>query len=127
IQRVNGDGVTLGDGWTPATWGARWYRLRLWLRNVSGTQFEWADSLWDLAAQGWDAQVGGVLSGRAGRPLNVRNLFSAAPEGGMSFGHLVVGTGLEQALATPADWGHAGEPAAQRIARLCAEQGVPIS
>lgn len=63
----------------------------------------------------------------AGSPVRLRNLVAQAPQEGASFGHFAITSGVGSGWLAPADTAYVGEPAAQRVFRLCQEHRIPIA
>lgn len=104
------------DGWTQFCLqaiqdGANMHRIVTWL-TIDGTVI------------GYDTSFAGTV----GPPTRLTALDTAPPDG-ISIGHMsIVDFGDPGWLGWTdgANTGYTGEPAAQRIQRLCTEQGVPI-
>lgn len=75
---------------------------------------------------GLDFSTTGTFVGNTGIPLMFRNNL-VGPPSGITVGHLAFTTDLAVNWTSPADTAYAGEPATQRIARLCEEEGVPVT
>lgn len=67
----------------------------------------------------------GSFAGTVGTISRVQNWgSSASADGGTSFGHIVVTSGVDTGWLAPADTAFSGEPAGSRFFRLCREQGI---
>lgn len=77
-------------------------------------------------ATGLGYVVSGTFTGDTGVPSMFRNN-CVAPPGGISLGPLIVTSGAGSGWLAPADSAFVGEPASQRVFRLCQENGIPIA
>lgn len=120
---ASGTGVVL-DSFTPASFffADKGLRYRLRIRDIGGGTVSWA---LDMTSVGATAATnrGSTYSGSAGRATYIANAVSSTVAYGI--GHVIVSSadGFTNNLS-PADIGHAGETADERIRRLCAEEGV---
>jgi hypothetical protein len=91
----------------------------------SGGNIAWTLSIVPIPL-GVSFGTSGTLAGTVGTVHALHNWNNPAPAtGGMSFGHMIVTTGLGLGWLAPADSAFAGEPAGRRFYRLCQEQGIP--
>ena len=90
-----------------------------------GVNVDWELHVIPIPA-GLDFDTSGTIVGNTGIPVMFRNNL-AGPPSGVVVGHLAFTTGLGESWTAPADIAFDGEPATQRIARLCDEEGVPVT
>lgn len=90
-----------------------------------GANVDWAVTLLPIpGAVGFGAS--GTYAGNTGVPTKFKNSCTGPPSG-ISLGPVIVSTNAAIGWLAPADTAFAGEPAAQRVFRLCQEQGVPLA
>lgn len=103
---------------------------------------QWAEILVSLAQNGADIDYAariipldggsvfnssGTLAGHTlGIPVGFRTLATAAPGEGFSIGHFTITEGATAGWLARASAAYLGEPAPQRVFRLCREEGVPV-
>lgn len=107
------------------TW---WQYLRLELQQVAPQTATLHLTVVPLNRSGL---AGGVsvpapASTTVGHVTAVQNLFSAAPPGGFTVGHIIVQRGRGLGWLAQAETAHIGELAHERFARLCREEGLPV-
>jgi hypothetical protein len=68
----------------------------------------------------------GTFTGNTGIPTKFRNSCTGPPSG-ISLGPLIVTTDRAVGWLAPADTAFVGEPAPQRVFRLCQERGLPVA
>lgn len=99
------------------------------LMVVLGVEQNGANTDWTLTfipiPSGVATSYAGSFAGTIGRPLKLRNLENAPPDG-IAFGWFIVTTDAEIGWLAPADTGFLGETAAERVKRLCDEEGIPV-
>ncbi|MDY7101567.1 MAG: hypothetical protein S0880_10305 [Actinomycetota bacterium] len=69
---------------------------------------------------------GTLASATTGRVLRIGTPRQTAPDSGLSIGHWVVRRFTSLGWLRPADDAYRGEPPGERVARLCAEEGIPF-
>jgi hypothetical protein len=123
---TNASEVDIVDSsFSAAGFTTNWTLIRLEAALGGGGTVDWEVSFAEVGS-GIASGTGGSYSGFAGRPNRFRQLDIAPPDG-WSFGHLLFTTDLAAGWLAPADLGWPGETAADRIARLCREERVPVS
>jgi hypothetical protein len=97
--------------------------------GLSGANITWGLSLFPLSITTGFGGSGTLASFGlpAGSPVRLRNLVAEAPQDGASFGHFAITSGAANSWLAPADTAYVGEPAAQRVFRLCQEHRIPIA
>lgn len=90
----------------------------------NGADVDWEVHIIPIPA-GLDFSMSGSFTGATGVPASYRNSLNGPPEG-ISVGHVIVSTGRPVGWLAPADTAFVGEPAAQRVYRLCQEQEIPV-
>lgn len=91
----------------------------------NGANVDWAVTMLPIPFGG-GFTVSGSLAGNTGVPRMFRNSCTGPPSG-ISLGPLIVSTGKAIGWLAPADTAFVGEPAPQRVFRLCQEQGIPVA
>lgn len=91
----------------------------------AGANIDWAVEMKPLDGLGGTFGNSGTLVGfTLGSPVRFRAL-GTAPGSGFSVGHFVITSTTTATWLAPADMAYASETAANRISRLCREQGIP--
>lgn len=90
-----------------------------------GANVDWEFS-WTPNPSGPGFVTSGTVAGTVGKVRELVNRMTAPPDG-ISFAHFWVTVDTNLFWLAPADSGWVGELAAQRIFRLCEEEGVPIN
>lgn len=88
-----------------------------------GVNVDWDFHVIYLPA-GTGSSTSGTFVGNTGVPVGFRNNM-AGPPSGIASGHLIITTGKDIGWLARADHGYDGEPATQRIRRLCDEENIP--
>lgn len=120
------DGGSIASASAPvATFFDDWCFMRVAATPTIGGDANFFLSVW----QGGDTEIAVAISGghdNTGRPDRVLNLSQAQLPDSVTMGHLLVQAGptTENILDGPSFIGHAGETAADRFTRLCAEEGI---
>src|SRR5690606_7398289 len=107
------------------TW---WLYFRLELQQVAPQTGSLTLSLVPLNRSGF-ARVRSIPelpNTTVGHVTAVQNLFSAAPPGGFTVGHIIVQRGCGRGWLARAETAHIGGLADERLARLCREEGLPV-
>lgn len=96
--------------------------------GLSGMNITWDVDITPLSVGATFGSSGTLASFglSAGSPSRLRNLMTAAPQEGWSFGHFIITTAAATGWLAPADTAYVGEPDTTRVARLCREQGIPV-
>jgi hypothetical protein len=89
-----------------------------------GVNVDWAVSIIPIPL-GLIFSTSGTFVGNTGIPTAFRNSCTGPPSG-VSLGHLIVTTGRDVGWLAPADTAFVGEPATNRVQRLCDEHGIPV-
>ncbi|MGW1463836.1 carbohydrate binding domain-containing protein [Streptomyces sp. NPDC002308] len=113
---VVNQGVTVGVGVF-----AGWNRFYFRVTESAGT-VTWVMTWFDIAGSG--GQVTFSYSGSAGRVTQIDTTIGAVDD--LTVGHVAVFPVAVTDAYTYAEHGFVGERASSRIARLCAEEGVPV-
>jgi hypothetical protein len=90
-----------------------------------GADVDWVVNYFPISLGGIFG-TSGTFTGNTGVPHRFRNSCTGPPSG-IALGPLIVSTGRDIGWLGPADTAYVGEPAPQRVARLCQEQGIPIA
>ncbi len=90
-----------------------------------GANVDWAVSLIPIPAAAVYA-TSGTYAGNTGVPTHYKNSCTGPPSG-IAQGPVIVSTGVAVGWLAPADTAFVGEPAAQRVFRLCQEQGISVA
>ncbi|WP_327679474.1 hypothetical protein [Kitasatospora sp. NBC_00458] len=119
--------VVVNKGASPDFAVGAWTRLRLEV-SQAGPTVAWSLTWFqigatDVAAVGF---MSDVFTGSIGRPVSIDTQFEAVL-GDMQLGHLSVMPAGATDRYAGADNGFDGDRPSQRVARLCAEEGVPAS
>lgn len=98
--------LVLAENGANIEWSLRWSPITGDVDPVSGTN--------------------GVVTGKSlNRVYKIGQSVNVAPQGGVSFGHVIVHDGIPAGWLVPADAGFPGELAVARIRRLCVEENIP--
>lgn len=89
-----------------------------------GADVDWVVSYFPIPL-GTGFGTSGTFTGNTGVPHRFRNSCTGPPSG-IALGPLIVSTGRDIGWLAPADTAYVGEPAPQRAARLCQEQGISL-
>lgn len=100
----------------------QWVHIRLMVNQVGGN-IAWQLVLFPLVGVG--AFTSNTVAGTVGGPTAIG--ISGPALSGMAIGHFAVHDAFDLAAADLAQSGFAGELATDRIARLCADAGVPVT
>lgn len=90
-----------------------------------GANVDWAVSLIPIPL-GLVFATSGTYAGNTGIPTRFKNSCTGPPSG-ISLGPVIVSTGAPIGWLAPADTAYVGEPAPQRVFRLCQENHVPVA
>jgi hypothetical protein len=105
-----------------------WMRWRLEVADAGGGNITWTLSRSKVSTESdVVTYASGTVAGTAGAVTQVGGGVQNCPDGGFSFGFLVVHDGLTFAWLTGPDVGWDGEEAWDRMFRLCTEEGVSIA
>jgi hypothetical protein len=125
VTAVSPDGTTQTLDAAPVTWDPGPVHIKFAMSEPVGTTF------WNLnvtpIATGVTTTVSGSYIGQIGLVVDVGYRDDVTPPGGISFSHLVVSSRIEDDWLVDAAAGWANEKAADRLARVCAENSIPLS
>lgn len=102
-----------------------WFLLSINLEQ-DGANVDWTVNLVPIPL-GSAFGTSGTFPGTVGKPTGISNDFDEAPPDGVSFGHIIVSTDAPLGWLAPADTAYVGEPASQRVRRLCEEELIPVT
>lgn len=123
---INAAGDTIVDASSTGVatnWTGDWTQIRLAVTR-DGSNVDWS-LLAGMPQTGYTGAAG-TFAGTVGRPVAIRALDTAPPDG-LSVGHITVTTGLATAWFASAERGWETEPAGERIIRLAGEEGEVLT